>query len=541
MQQRAAGAWAREPRRSIVYLGLLILTRAIVQVVLYNRGFISVAADEFFRGILAAQWALEPRFDLATDLTGAWLPFEKYLNGSLMRLWPDVILVPRVTVFVASCLLLVSFFLLVRYLFRSFLVAAVASLFAATVPWFVWLSGTPMLEMYYLAFFFGGLILLVVWLREARRGYWFWAGCCFMLASGFHVQSWILINVTNLLTVGWLVHYLRQRQAVRLWRLIGFYLLGNALVLAGAILGFARTGQWFAFFADHTSYSKWFYGGYNASMWEKLLYYPRLVVENSSGAVWVLAVLALALLWRDEERGWKGLPLVLAGVLLAVYSIMNVFAVPATAAPGRYSMFYVVMLSPYLAYGVHRSVKQVRWSRGSNPGPAHATYFPSPSRLRKSGRWGAYATAILSVGLFLYGIWWGAARIPDYPRGMALDAVEAGRRLHEVLDQSAFHEPETYMVELRFWDYLAVQLTAGYYDRIVFDREYDLRDRKKPSIFSGAIADIHANLAQQKVRYVALRDPDLKAVAEGMGFLRSEADAGGWTIYEFLAGSQVAP
>jgi hypothetical protein len=542
MQQGAVRVWSREPRRSIVYLGLLILARAIVQAVLYTRGFISVAADEFFRGIVAAQWALEPRFDLATDLTGAWLPFEKYLNGSLLRLWPDAILIPRLTVFVASCLLLVAFFLLVRYLFRSFWVAALASLFAATVPWFVWLSGTPMLEMYYLAFFFWGLLLLAVWLREARRGYWFWAGCCFMLASGFHVQSWILINTVNLLTVGCLYRYLRQGRTGQLWRLIGFYLLGNALILAGAILGFASTGQLFAFFADHTSYSKWFYDGYNASIAEKLLYYPRLVAENSSAAVWVLALLALVLLWRDEEGRWKVLPLLLAGVVLAVYSVMNIFAVPATAAPARYSMFYVVMLSPYLAYGVWRLVKRVGWPRwGSSSGPTRDTDLRGSERLWKFGRLGVFGLAVLSVGLFSYGFAWGVARIPDYPRAMALDAVETGRRLNEVLGRSGFHESETYMVELRFWDYLAVQLTAGYYDRIVFDREYDLRDRDMPSIFGGEVGDIYANLASQQVRYVALRDPELKAVAGVTGYLRPEADVGGWTIYEFLAGSQVEP
>lgn len=542
MQQRAAKSWAREPRRSIFFLGVVILARAIVQTALYSRGFISVAADEFFRGILASEWAVNPRFELATDLTGAWLPFEKYLNGSLLRVWPDVILAPRATVFVASCLLVVAFFVLVRCLFGSFPVAALASLFMSTVPWFVWLSGTPMLEMYYLAFFAGGLLFLVAWLREARRGCWFWAGCCFMLASGFHVQSWILINAVNLLTVGCLYRYVRRRRTEQLWRLVGFYLLGNGLILTGVILGFASTGRWFAFFADHTSYSKWFYGGYNTTMWEKLLYYPKLILENSSGAVWVLTVLALAFMRREEERRWKVLPLAVAGVVMIVQSVMNVFSVPATAAPARYSMFYMLMLSPYLAYAVWRSVERIQrseWESGS--GPAQDTDLGSLGGPGRSGRIGAYAAAGLSVGLFVYGVWWGVTRIPDYPRGMALDAVEAGRELHEVLDGSGFRELETYMVELRFWDYLAVQLLAGHFDRIVFDREYDLRDRERPSIFGREAREIHASLAQQKVRYVALRDPELKAVAEGTGFLRPEADAGGWTIYEVVAGSEVDP
>lgn len=510
MRQTLARAASAEARRSVIYLGALVLLKIAIQTLLYRRGFISVSADEFSRGIRAAQWALQPRLDIL-EMKEVWLPFEKYLNGLLLLVWPDVMLAPRATVFVASCLVLIGLFVLAYHLFGKFSVAALASLFVIFQPWYAWLSGTPMLEMYYLACFVGGLVFLVMWLKEECRGYWFWAGCCFMLASGFHVQSWIMINVVNLLTMVDLYRYVRQKQYGRVWRLLGFCFLGNALIIAFVIVGFTRTGYLFDFLAEHTSYSKWFYSGYNVSVLEKLLYYPKLVIQYSSGVFWVLVVVALAFLWRDQDRRWRFFPLAVAALVLIVSSVMNVLSAPPTAAPGRYSLFYMLMLSPYLAYGAYRLAK---WGQ------------------RWSSRVVAYAPAILSAVLFLYGVWWGISRLPDFPRGMPLDAVETGCRLNEMLSQNT-PAATTYMVELRYWDFLAINLTAGHYDAIVFDREYNIYDRNTPSIFDEEIADISAYMILHKVRYVALRDPDLKAKAQSTGFLSPQQDVGDWTIYEF--------
>jgi len=260
-----------EPWRSITYLGTLILLKLLIQVSLYRRGFMSVSADEFARGIRAARWSLAPRLDLIADVQDVWLPFEKYLNGGLLRIWPDVILAPRATVFVASCLLLVCLFILVRILFNSFIVPALSTAFVTFQPWYAWLSGTPMLEMYYLAFFFGGLIFLVRWLREKRQGYWLLSGLCFLLASGFHVQSWTFINLVNLLTCGFLIRFWAQRQYQYAWQLLGHYVVSNVFILVYVAAEFLMRGELFGFLAGHTNYSLWYYSGYDVPVLIKFL------------------------------------------------------------------------------------------------------------------------------------------------------------------------------------------------------------------------------------------------------------------------------
>ncbi|MCL4868057.1 MAG: hypothetical protein KJ063_03735 [Anaerolineae bacterium] len=492
----------------------MILLKLILQIRLSERGFISVSADEFARGIRAARWATQPQVNILTDVQATWLPLEKYLNGTLLLIWPNVMLVPRITVFIASCLVLIALFVLVYYLFDNFIIAALAALFVVFQPWYIWLSGTPMLEMYYLACFFGGVLFLLPWLKEEPCGRWVWAGLCFMLATGFHVQSWTFINVVNLFTIPYLYHYARHKQMTRFWQLVGFYLLGNSLILSFALIEFISSGKLFAFLARHTAYSRWFYGGYNVSVIEKLAYYPNLITGNVSKIVWLLVLLALIFLWRQRGSPGKWFPVLLGIATITVNSILNLFSGPPSAAPGRYSLWYVLLLSPYVAYGTYQlAVIGQRWE----------------NRIIK------HVPTMLAMGLFLIPIWWGAVQSDNFPRGMSADAVATGQYLKELLDQDVPDKERRFMVELHYWDYLAIQLTAGHYEAIVYDREADRFNRNTPSMFAAATQPICLDLQAQKVQYVALRDPELQAISQQLGCLANLKEIGEWKVYRFIA------
>lgn len=497
--------------RRLLFLGAVIVLRAIGQFLLYKRGFLNVSADEFARGISAAQWALQPRFDLFDGPTGAWLPLERYLNGLMLVLWPDTIIAPRVTVFLASCLVLLGLYLLVRQLFGKFAIAALAIVFVVFQPWFVWLSGTPMLEMYFLGFFVLGFFFQLAWLKDDRRGYWIFAGLSFAIASGFHVQSWFLVNLFNLLTIGFLVQFIRTKEYGRLGRLVGYYFLSNAVIILFLAIEFYFSGEILGFLAVHTSYSWWFYGGYDVPIVEKLFYYPSLLLSNTSVAFWPLVFFGLGFLMVEKDRIWKLFPLMIALLLLLFSSISNVFSGPASAAPARYSLVYIVLLSPYLANGTFRIVQ---WAR------------QHPSRLAR------YLSLAAALILFSYTLFWGAIRAHEHPGGHQ-GAVQAGRYLNDLLSQADLGETQTYMVELEYWDFLAVTLTAGYYDQVVYDREQDIRNRETPSIFEEEPVDVYDVLAEENVRYIALHDPGLKARVQEASFLSPQGSVDGWTIYEF--------
>ena len=143
---------------------------------------------------------------------------------------------------------------------------------------------------------------------------------------------------------------------------------------------------------------------------------------------------------------------------------------------------------------------------------------------------------MLSIGLFLYSILWGIVRIPNFPHGMSTDAIKTGYRINQMLTQNESDNVASYMVELKYWDFLAVQLTAGHYAAVVYDREYNDTNRNKPSIFLKKMETVCASLISHNVRYVALRDPNLKANARLINCLHPIKEIGHWTIYEFYSG-----
>lgn len=501
-----------DKRKILIFFCIFIAMKIIVQYTLYENGFISVSADEFARGIRAARWAQNPSVDILSDIRATWLPFEKYLNGSILLIWPDVIWAPRLTVFIASCLLSIILYLLFNSLFKNSLVAALSVAFLIFQPWYAWLSGTPMLEMYYFLFFSLGVYLFISWLKKEKMVYWVIGGLCFLTATGFHVQSWVYINIFNLLTIVYFIKNLKQRNLKKVFPLIGFYFLGNSLIIIFSMIEFIVTGNIFGFLSAHTNYSKWFYGGYSVPFMEKAFYYPRLILNNVSAVVWIFFVIAIFVILHERIKGWKLFPLLFALLSLLLNSGMNIISVPATAAPGRYSLIYIIAMSPYLAYGLVRILS-----------------INMPDDLKLPG----YILKLLSLIIFLAAIIWGMVNLPDFPRVVSIDAVKAGRFINSLLVQHSQGQVPNYMVELKYWDFLGVEATGKFYDHVIYDRVYDIYDRNTESIFTETSIIPYPELSSQNVKYVALKSDNLKNNAESMDRLKFLADYGEWVVYEF--------
>lgn len=503
-------AVSRTRARTLYFLGAVLVAKVAVAVYLAASGFVSVSADEFARGLVAVQWARSPRFNLVADISGIWLPLEKYLNGVLLMIWPDAYVTPRVSTFVASCVLAVVVYVWVYRLYGRIEVAEIATLLVIVQPWYLWLSSTPMLEMYYLPFVLGGLMLMTRWLRRVEGRDWLYAGCCLLVASGFHVQSWTFINLLNLLTVGYWVRFAIQQRWGPMAKLSGFYLLGNGLILLFTAIEYVTTGSVFGFLSRHAVYSKWFYAGYGVSFWEKFLYYPNLVAEHVHIAVFVLAVVGLWWTLRTRSAPGQLLPLGLGLLALLLNSALNVVSVPPTAAPGRYSLFYLLLLAPYAAYGVDRLMEVGRTG----------TF--------KFVRMSAVTVALLATLLITRQ---GLNRLPDFPQGVLRGAVDAGYFLKDVLGSTASEPEQTFMVELVYWDFLGVELASGHDDRRVYDRVYDIFDRDKPSMLWGEPDQVRAELAKQHVRYLALRDHELAAHVTHLPYVNPLREFGTWRVY----------
>jgi len=508
MMTRPSPALTREPLRSIAWLGVLVAVKVVLVRAMYAHGFLSVSADEFSRGVQAMEWAAHPTLAWA-DFLQTWLPPERILNGTALMLWPEPIWAPRLTAFVGSCVLLVAFHRLVRLLFAPWAVAALASALLVVQPWYAWLSATPMLESYYLPLLFLGLGFLVEWLRDDVPGRWLAAALCFLAASGFHVQSWLVVNLVHVLTLGILVQAIRRRAWGRVMRLAGVYVISDAFMLAIVIGGYVAQGTPFRFLTLHTGYSRWFREGYNVSVADKLFFYPRLLAPWIPWSAWILLALGLALAARAAQRRWMLAPALLGIVSLAAYSVFNVSSAPPTAAPQRYTLLWTMLALPYVAYGAYRLCADARAARPLVRGAALVAA-------------GALVGLLASRSLAL------AARIPD---GLPWSAVTAGLRLRSLMDAPGADPARRYMVEVRYWDFLAVEVGAAHPGRVAFDRDRDRERRDAPSLFLQDPDAVRARLAELGVEWVALTSPALIERAEAWPWLVRVDQVQEWTLY----------
>jgi hypothetical protein len=497
------------PVRFIFYFISLTIARGLIQVRLYQQGFISVSADEFSRGIRASRWAQNPTINLLQDIQGTWLPLEKYLNGIVLLVWPEPIIVPRLTVFFFSTLLLIILYLLAYELFERISVAVMTTLLVAFLPWFIWLSGTPMLEMYYFTFFFAGLLFLIRWLKYPSTNNWIISGICFLFATGFHVQSWTFVNLINLLLLSYAYVFVKNKNCQMLYKLFAFYLLSNGLIITFTLLEFFYTNQIFRFLQNHTLYSKWYYGGYDASTIEKFFYYPDLIYRNTNIFFNSLAILGFLFLVYKSEVKLNFFILIFATISLLLNSTLNVFSVPPTAAPDRYSLFYTIILTFYVAVAIESIGK---WGL----------------KQKKSSL--KYAILILLVGLISGHFVWQSPKIINYPQGMSIDSVNVGRQLSQHLQEN-----DVYMVELLYWDFLAIQLLANPNNQIIYDRERNLYNRQTVSVFAQNEETICYHLQTPHLRYIVLQDVNLKEKVQQIKNILPVEDVGRWTIYELAS------
>ncbi|HVY55263.1 MAG TPA: hypothetical protein VHC46_05845 [Thermodesulfobacteriota bacterium] len=496
------------PRISNLTLTILalLLVKLVLQVYLFRIGFLNVSADEYSRGITAARWALDGTLPTMIRM-GDWLPFETYLNGLALMVWDNVIWTPRITVFIFSCFLLVYFVKLVQYLFGRLTVTFLAGLLLVFSPWFVWLSGTPMLDIYYLAPCVAGLYYIVKWISERRDLYLVIAGLLFFFSTGFHSQSWILVNVVNLCLCYFAWRMLMQKDHKGLAKLIGFFILGNLFIIIYLPSDYLATGQWLAMFQRHTQRTMEYYGGYDIGLFHKLVYYPELVV-TSAKMIWIFFPIGLYWLRVEPEKLLKLFPVTIGFGILVFYSLFNVLSVPAAAAPGRYSLPFTILFLPYASLGIYVLFE-------------YSGYF-TDVRIRR------VAVALLMISILALNL----MKVLDYEVKSAKAAVSIGRYLKDSMEKDGADPNETVMVELSYWDYLYVQLAARHFDRVRFDR-------KESNEFTGIPSDILSMGDEDTLNYmkrgdtklIAVKDDAIKKKLDSLAFTHKIKELDVWAVY----------
>lgn len=229
-------AAAKLPLFTVLFLGSVMLVKAVLQLSLYLIGYRAYIGDDFARALRADRWlqAIGNGFDLTTwldlNLGMPQLPFPNYLFGLALGLYRDLYITPKFVNLLLSSIAVVALYLLGRKLFGR-----TAGLFAAILcafqPWIIWIGLSGMVsELPSVIMVTLYSLFLLRWLETNHSVSLLAAAGCLFVATGIRFENWFFSVVFSLFLV------YRFISDARRGRLTGqaATVIASALVMANA-------------------------------------------------------------------------------------------------------------------------------------------------------------------------------------------------------------------------------------------------------------------------------------------------------------------
>lgn len=478
LSQQSAHRRFRQAAGQALALLALLLIRLGLQAALYQAGFVALTADEFGRTVMAARFALSPEMEWG----GAWLPLHMVLVGGLLRLSWDLLLLPRlVSVFfgAVSVLMMAE---LAAHLSGSRRVGFIAALLLGLTPGHLWLSSVPLTEIVHFTLV---LVFLLAFLRYLKGGDYqllFLSALVLALANGFRYEAWLVSLPFSAGLVG--VEGLRFLQGRSNRQRLFVSLLAGALPwlfpLAWIWAGSLEAGQFFGVLADIKTYKQVWYGsgaGLANDLRPLFELDPFLLAAGLAGA---------AALVRRSMTGWwytafTGIPLIL-------FLYLHGGQAEPEGNPVRYLAPYLFLFCPPAAFALDAALQR--------------------SIRAPTGRNLLLGCVVLSLSAVQVG------RTLEFTNSTSSRGLAVGQRLRTLRAADPSNVGRGAMIELVYWDYLAIHVGANDLNQIVYDRPLDLERRGGRSILQDDIPGFQDCLAEYQIGYVIVRSPELRRLAE---------------------------
>ena len=165
---------------------LAVLVGAGLQLFFLERGFLSISWDEAGRTLDAYRWA-----EHGTVGGWAWLPFNRVVVGLALRIFPDLIVTPRVISGLFGLVAIPAMGWLAHELFEdrrnTLLTLAIGALFSQRLA----LSVAPASAIMFIVFVLSGLALFAQWLRTGRSSALYACAGSVAIAGIERFEAWL--------------------------------------------------------------------------------------------------------------------------------------------------------------------------------------------------------------------------------------------------------------------------------------------------------------------------------------------------------------
>jgi hypothetical protein len=459
--------------------GVILLGRIIIHALLYQSGFNALTADDFGRIIIAAHWSQSPE----PALGGYWLPFYSYLFGTLFWIIWDLLWAPRIVAIIFGLVSIVIMFLITEELTQNRRLGLIAAILLAINPAHIWLSSTPLPAVIHFTLVLAALYCLIRYLKYEIRYCLYAGGLLFFLANGVRFEAWIMALVFSLtlaIKLGYLykVNTLSRTQMVDLT--IGIF-LPWILPTIWIIHSYVSTGEPLASIAAIRTYKMRWYGS-NRSYLNYLTTFLKIDPFTT-----VLIPLGLFTFLRyGETRTVRLLYIAVTILSVGVFVILH----GGQSEPPGNSIRY---LSPYLFLTLPIAVYFLGYL-GKRLSISNHTWI---------------IAAVLVILLILVRQFHSTF---NFTNDAASNGLAIGKKILEIRSEEPGDAERPVIIELSYWEYLAIHVGSNDITGIYYDREPDFEQRSSQSLLFTDFEAFQACMITHKPSHIILKTKELKNI-----------------------------
>jgi hypothetical protein len=349
------------------------------------------------------------------------------------------------------------------------------------------------------------LIFAAIWafglyLQTPQWLYLFMAACALALANGFRFESWLISVLFTLVVFGQVSFKLIKKEKTEIGEVLNpvvaacipwifplFWLIGN----------YVETQNPFFFSTAIQAYKLQWYGhdtSYGKYLETFLKIDPYLTFLG-------LIAIALCLLFNKKSKAIRWYATVTV-IPLVIYIILQGGQVEPPGNYIRYFAQYSFLFYPSLGYLFVVGAQAIR-------------------------------PKILRLGLILLLVLVATTQIRstfEFSNDPAADGLAVGLAIREMREQNPEVADRPVIVELAYWQYLAVKVGANDINQILYDRVPD-ELRKSQSLLLTDVGLFQTCLKSYNISYIIVKEPQLRAVIENELRLQPIKEVNGYTFY----------
>lgn len=421
-------------QRTLFVLGVIaiLLFAAFLQYSAFNNGLYSKSADESVR-TLSAYKLSKQGFTIPVSV---WLPGYQLALGLGLKVWPDLLLMPRVLNNVLGLLTLAALGWLAWILFKNRWAVLLTLLLGAAFGPRIVCSVVTFSEIFFAFLLLSGVAFFARWVDEPRPVWVLIGAGCTTLSAGVRYEGWLFVMGMGLMSL--FIILKRREEGVRsrvaltvctcliLGAIPAAWVLFLVVQKLGLFEVFMTSGRYFAGAAG---------GGTSlASMWKHGPFFQFFVQNLDSLNIFgVFGALAFGI-FTPKLRKWLYLP-VFAFVVLGLLALAGI-ALPVHNY-WRTSLVWSLLLIPFLAYWII--------GQGKNLGQGRK-YLVS-------------AVCLVFASLFLFSFSRQAARMTKYSN-MDRPDINAGKFIGSYMSRYPKDDRPLLFIEWAGWHFVHVMVAS---------------------------------------------------------------------------------